>query len=954
MAALLALCWTGVTATAASTLIQTDVSYHALELTSRSPVLTWESDGVRVFVVPGGGEVRQGPVRLVAPALVLWLDKNESRRSDVRAATVRVYAEGEEGAGPEPIPTLVRLVEGETVREGGVAYMRFQSKLAFAWNCPTEQLDAPRPLSLFLRAESAARAATVDYIGKELPEAAPEEWKEKVLRSLDALEVHFFQLDLETGQWTVVCVGDVRVPYGNVDISADAAVVWFDEATKSYEIYARGDCRIAKRPAADKPFTPPRELAERFEVLLADEVYVNPKKLRGKAAGAELRLRGLEEKGAAAQYVPTPEEREEEAQRVGDDFFEDVWVVRGREVYLLDSENLLIRQGSFTTSSFAHPNFQVTGERVRVVQDGLNTFVMIWGPRFVVGREERALPLLRPSFFALDIGRREGYVLTRLVVGSSSKFGMFARSEWRPSHLGLDAKLLDFLLGLPPECIKDWKVLLDYYGARGPAVGTELEYEHLTGTDVLHRGDVLAYYVRDSGKEDDTGNRVPRVNRGRLRLRHRVDWDSHWRTDAELYYLSDSGFLREYFEEEFENEKPPETYVFTRYRKDSLWAGGLYKLRINDFLSQVEETPTGELQLVAAPVGGGAVYDGSLKAGIYDLEVSNELALPDPSAFFRLHTDHRLSWPFNVGFVRVDPFLRVLGTVATRGLNPGGSFSGSVARLGAGGGVRASADFSRSYDVVSERLRINRLRHVMTPYVEFETLPVMTAGSEEFIPLWMLDTWPAGGRTARAGREVAEAIDKRTQLKVGMRQKLQTKRADDRGRWRSVDWMALDVALVTRSDDSVALATDDDYITADFDLRLTPNVTIYSHDDRISLGNGMDVLNLGADVRLSRTSGFDVSYHHVTDKTSSIAASVWTRLSDRYGLRVKERFELGSKENDAGNLETLVVLQRFFNKWLFEAGVQYQKSNDEFAIVINLVPAGLGAGASLVGFGAGE
>jgi hypothetical protein len=329
--------------------------------------------------------------------------------------------------------------------------------------------------------------------------------------------------------------------------------------------------------------------------------------------------------------------------------------VRGREVYILDSNNLYIREGGATTCPFGHPHYQVTGERARVVRDPPGLLVSAWDVRLRTGRGEKPLPLFHPRFLSADLGAGEGYLLSSVRVGTSSKFGPFVQTDWRPAHIGW-----------APWWLEGWELYLDYYGDRGPAVGTELDYAFRGPADAEHQGFLNAYFVRDSGDEDDTGRPVPKQDRGRLWLWHRADWDERWRTDAEFHWLSDSGFLNEYFEGEFRGEKAPESYLFTRYRTGNAWAGLLVKERVNDFLTQVEESPSLEFQWIGAP-GGALVHDTHLEAGHYDLEFSDELAMADPPAFWRLHGEHRVSLPFRLAFVRLEPFARAMATWVSEG-----------------------------------------------------------------------------------------------------------------------------------------------------------------------------------------------------------------------------------------------------------------------------------------------
>ncbi|MHC4481291.1 MAG: hypothetical protein ACYS1C_10040, partial [Planctomycetota bacterium] len=97
LAALTLLVCCPVPCAARSRFVEGDYDYDILYLESHGRVVTWEEAGSRVFIALRGAVIRQGPVRLAAPRMVVWFDKAESARPDVRAARVRVYAQGLEG-----------------------------------------------------------------------------------------------------------------------------------------------------------------------------------------------------------------------------------------------------------------------------------------------------------------------------------------------------------------------------------------------------------------------------------------------------------------------------------------------------------------------------------------------------------------------------------------------------------------------------------------------------------------------------------------------------------------------------------------------------------------------------------------------------------------------------------------------------------------------------------------
>jgi len=109
----------------------------------------------------------------------------------------------------------------------------------------------------------------------------------------------------------------------------------------------------------------------------------------------------------------------------------------------------------------------------------------------------------------------------------------------------------------------------------------------------------------------------------------------------------------------------------------------------------------------------------------------------------------------------------------------------------------------------------------------------------------------------------------------------------------------------------------------------------------LSLEGGTSVFNLGAQVDLRGDRRLAVSYHYISDLSSAIIATFTGRLSDRYALKVVEKFDLSSGGGGSENMETEVVLRRFFHKWIFDLGVRYAGDTNDFAVLIGFSPVGL-------------
>lgn len=873
---------TGPSVRAQDGLMPRDSRNLRIDLTSHDTVVTWEEGSTRVFVLPAGGRVVQGDTRIVAPRMVVWFSTGPSSAGEDTEAIVRVYAEGEGKSGEEPTEPA-QLVRPGDHRKLGAAYVTLRSRAAFAWDAPLRREDKRVYSTQLARADAVvAGVEEGDRMWAAIPDPQEVAVEPGMVQLLQAEETMYFR---EHG--ASVALGDVHGSYGNMDFRADAAVVWTDEESGNVEVYVEGDVRVTPRAGSTGPGLP--GLPEvGLQALLADRLYINPQRSRSEAEGVQLRIKDERTEGGP------------------------VYVLRGEKLFVLDEDTFQLDEVSISTCPFVRPHYQLSASRMQLTRNERATPIAIHDVRIQVGETPRTL--LWVPFLGTDLSR-QSFIITDVAAGTDDKFGAFLQTTWAPMNaFGVDPAWLDY-----------FDVFLDFYSDRGVAIGQETEYRF--GTEWESEGMVRSYYINDSGDFDDTGLPVPQDNRGRFHWRHRTRFHPFWRVDAEYYYLSDHGFLEEYFEQDFEEEKQPESYVNLRYLRNSTYAALQVKAQVNDFLTQVEQLPAFALEFMALPFGP-LVYDGTFRVGRYDLELSDRIRpVPaDPPDLVRAHLDQRLALPFDVWFLRVTPFLRAIATWADEAVEPGGTFGGRADRLLAGGGVDVSATFWRTYDVECDWLNLNRMRHIITPHAGIEHLSLSNDGSRRFVQMDGFD-----------------ALDEMTESRIGLRNRLQTQRRDADGHWRSVDWLELDLAYVDRDSDSVDPLLDDEFIRADLVWRISDNLSLHSQDNRISMDDGTDIINAGLTVDFMPAVSLRLDYDDIADIARTVTAELTCRLSDRYHLLLYEQYQLDSANQGSGNVETRVALRRFLHEWVLDMGLKIEEGNDgNVAFLIGFGPRGWG------------
>lgn len=280
-------------------------------------------------------------------------------------------------------------------------------------------------------------------------------------------------------------------------------------------------------------------------------------------------------------------------------------------------------------------------------------------------------------------------------VGSSREFGTAVETTIRVPFLPGKTKL---------------KLEADYYSRRGTGYGIELGTRQ-TG----HSLELEGYSIHDRAS-DGNGFDPPRDHRGRLRARDVLELPFGLRQELQLNYISDRGFLEEYFERENQEDKTPESLLHYRWARESFAAALLGRLRLNRFQTQTEYRPA--LSAVLAPEH---LFDvPGLDAGIY-LSGRGELAevwrafdtdldLPSYRAE-RGDLQLGLDAPFSLGAFVFRPEVRARFTAWNADVQ--------AQRVALETGGEVGTFLARSFDFRWDLLDINGLRHSVYPVLGY-------------------------------------------------------------------------------------------------------------------------------------------------------------------------------------------------------------------------------------------
>ena len=449
--------------------------------------------------------------------------------------------------------------------------------------------------------------------------------------------------------------------------------------------------------------------------------------------------------------------------------------LRAAEIRQLSTRQFSAEHAVLTTSEFHTPHYHVGARRIEMINrtptkpsgqrrtPSAGTF-RIRHATINVGNT----PVFYWPFAAgsIDTGATS---IRSLRLGYSDDFGAEFESRWR----------LFSVLGLETPDGVDGSLNLDLYTERGPAAGVNVEYKRDRSF-----GEIKSYLLTDSG-EDNLGRERETKGysgaRGRFLVRHRQYLEDDWQLSLELSYISDRGFLEEFFEKEFDNGKKQETLLYLKKQRDNWALTALLQSRILDWTTQTESLPDFSFH-----------YIGPVTARAIPLYSENRLGVvryrPGDQSFrqflrngdrdssgttVRFDTRQEVEHVLDLGPLRIVPF--VSGRLSAwedtliedEHLRTFGTY-----------GLRGSMYLWKVYpDASSEMFDIHGLRHIIK--ADFTAWASHTnVDSRELFPF----------------TPTVENIDEIDGFSVGVRQRFQTKRGRGKGR-RNVDVLTLDTEI---------------------------------------------------------------------------------------------------------------------------------------------------------------
>lgn len=503
-------------------------------------------------------------------------------------------------------------------------------------------------------------------------------------------------------------------------------------------------------------------MTEGLRTIKADEFYYDFQKHQGLVVNAE--MKSYDPRRGIPVYV-----RAEKLRLLAEDKFS------GENIVLTSSE-FYLPQISMTASSIIITDTTTVDEQANRLSDDSYQVDMRDASLKFGNRKVFNWARMSGNFRQSDIPLR------RIRLSNDDTFGFSAETKWH----------LVRVLGLRQPAGVDSSLLLDFYSKRGVGAGADISYSKED-----YFGRVKGYIIRDTGQDDLGRSRTdlqpPHDIRGRFQFQHRQFLPYDWQLTLEADYLSDRYFLESYNRDEFNTSKERETLIHLKRIRDNWAFAMLGKVRINDFLDQIEEAPSLEYHLTGQSLFDDKLtfYSDSRLARLRQRLDNDGTSAISQERFVHATTRNELDWP-----IRLTQNAKIVPFVAgTFGYDDRSGFDRAIATATSSSvvdddeiligelGLRASAQYWKlSPQVRSKFWDLNGIRHIIKPYI-----------------------------TAVAFTESSSAVKQRDIVNIGLSQRWQTKRGTQDNQ-RIVDWMKLNFDFTWVSDPASGVSRAEKFI----------------------------------------------------------------------------------------------------------------------------------------------
>ncbi len=570
----------------------------------------------------------------------------------------------------------------------------------------------------------------------------------------------------------------------------------------------------------------------------------------------------------------------------------DPYFVSGQNVTEISENGYLVENGTFTTHDSPNANFHLRARTIRVYEKDRVVFQNV---TFYVGD----VPIFWWPYLYQSLSDAFSFTVSPAFL-----------SSWGPS-------LLTEVTFPIRENIKG-RVRLDYRVRRGVAIGFESDMDY--GKDNSSWAKLKTYYLQDQNPLINRTS-VPRgavpTGRYRVSLEDRTEFTESIYGIIDMTKLSDAFVMQDFYQNEFRINPVPDNVVALAKTDPFYTLTAIARFQANNFFEQTERLPEVVLDIKRHALFGGPIfYEG--ESGVADLRRE----FPVGSGFesygtTRLDTFHQLLYPNTYfGWLSIVPRVGFRGTYysETRDLGktvfgPSSNplvpdfllpdptlakpivFGGDTFRTVFNAGAEASFKISRDWeDVQSRAFGLDGLLHVIQPFTNFSYVanggadPASILQFDRFEPSTQLRPIDFPQFTS------IDSIDNWTVWRLGVRNRLETRRDDS-----TITWFELDTFFDVNFDNPYDRTSYSNFFN---NIRFSPVpwVTFTVNSQIPAFDKGFTEVNTNVTVQPIANLQLNAGHRYLNDNPSFVDSSLFVvggyyRLDENWGLGVQEVYE---------------------------------------------------------------
>ena len=609
------------------------------------------------------------------------------------------------------------------------------------------------------------------------------------------------------------------------------------------------------------------------------------------------------------------------------------------------------------------------GARVQYNAD--NVFLDAFGIPFLYFPEMGGTMTARGSAFR-DVGFE-----------NDDQFGFGLRTKWG---------LFESLGLVPPEDVKEATYSVDYFSKRGPGGGIDAVYNGGEVNETTKQpwnflGDIHAFFVQDRGVDVLGASRAdstpPEEFRGRLYFEHQHFFPDDFQLQVRMGYLSDSTFMPQWFNDEYQNGLPVNESFYLKHQVDGEVLSIAAEFQPNRAISTADEEQQNREVSRLPEVTYDRVGDSLLgdhltlfsdnSAGLYKFDRNTESLAQQgfytgvepgiPSYAYtgdsgrsvaRADLRQEIDFPVDLGPVKVVPYVMGRYTGYSSGVVPAlhtplvNSIPDQVAlssnpnRVFGAVGARMTTSFWNVDDSVeSDIFDLHRLRHVIEPEINV----FASASTLDQDRVFIYDPQVDGINDVQA-------------VQFALRQRWQTKRGGP-GRWRSVDAFTLDMSVnLFGNQPAVRFRDPADFrgaffysepefslprnsANADAQWRISDSTAVLADVQENLDYRKLATASVGVAVQRDNRLNYFIGTRYIADLNSNVATvEANYELDKKYTISATQSFDFASNKD----VYYTFALIRKFDNFAVSVRVYYDETTAQKGFSFNLQPFGLARG----------